>query len=125
MMRERMKTHQALYPPWCKKDSPATLAKERDGWRCIDCGRGQRTTYRNADDQLSMVFLHAAHIHPLDPDYEQVEPIEGQRLRARCASCHRRYDSYWKERQAEVEHQITMHHRLLSRFLIWRFLSSA
>lgn len=121
MMRERQKTRPALYPHWRKrKDSPAVLAKERDGWCCIDCGRGQRTLYTNAEGQLSMVFLHAAHCHELDPD--PVEPIEGQRLRARCASCHGSYDAYWKERQAELDHQIVMHRTLISRFVMHRFL---
>lgn len=124
MMRERMKTRQALYPHWRKKkDSPARLSKERDGWCCVDCGRGQRTLCRNADGQLSMIFLHAAHVHPMDPDYEVVEPIEGQRLRSRCASCHGAYDAYWRERQAELDHQITMHRTLVSRFLMHRFLA--
>ena len=66
-----------------------------------------------------MIFLHAAHVHPLDPD--PVEPIEGQRLRTRCASCHGSYDADWKERQAEVDHQITLHGIPLSRFIMQRF----
>lgn len=124
MMRERIKTKRSLYPNWRhKKDSPASLAKERDGWRCVDCGRQQRSVDVNAEGLPTMIFLHAAHVHPLDPDYERIEPIDGQRLRSRCASCHGSYDSYWRERQAELEHQCNMHHALVRRFILQRFLT--
>ncbi len=124
MMRERVKTRRGLYPHWRRKqDSPALLAKERDGWRCVDCGREHRSIDVNAEGLPTMIFMHAAHVHPLDPDYEVVEPIEGQRLRSRCASCHGSYDAYWKERQAELDHQIVMHRTLISRFVMHRFLA--
>ncbi len=124
MMRDRMKTQHSLYPHWrSKKDSPAVLAKERDGWQCVDCGRKHRSLDVNAEGLPTMIFIHAAHIHPLDPDYQCIEPIDSQRLRARCASCHGRYDAYWRQRQAELAHQVAMHHILMGRFLMQRFLT--
>jgi uncharacterized C2H2 Zn-finger protein len=113
MIRKRQKQRPDLYPNWLRKDSPAKQAKERDGWICIDCGRANRTIYTNAQGELSIVFLHGAHVHRLDPD--PVAPIEGQRLRARCPRCHRIYDIRWKRREEAVEHEWRKHATLIER----------
>jgi hypothetical protein len=119
MMRARQKQFRHLYPRWSKKDSPAKLAKERDGKRCVRCGVPDRTITQNAAGEPYMLYLHAAHLNPLDPDYQTVAPIQGQHLRAMCPRCHRCYDLFWQhqaiEQAAEVEHQRTLHGILLDR----------
>jgi hypothetical protein len=121
MMRTRQKNKPALYPRWLRKqNSPATLAKARDGWTCVDCGAKNRSLAENAEGQLCMIYVHAAHVHPLDPD--PIEPIEGQRLRARCPHCHGIYDAYWRRRAEPVEHQRRLHGILRNRFFEQRFL---
>lgn len=122
-MRLRQKQRPDLYPKWQrKKNSPARQAKARDGWVCVDCGKSDREVYTNEDGELCIRYLHGGHLHPLDPDYWQVEPIEGQRLRARCPRCHRIYDIHWRTRQEEVDHQCRMHGILRTRFFEARFL---
>lgn len=121
MMRSREKQHPGLYPKWHhKKDSPAKLAKIRDGKVCVDCGVQDRTIAQNADGEDYFLYLHAAHVSYLDPDL--VEPIDGQRLRARCPRCHGIYDSIWKPREAEAEHEARLHQLLLDRWLPDRWL---
>jgi hypothetical protein len=120
MMRERLKGRPDLYPVWLRKvESPAKRCKERDGMQCVDCGAQDRTLAENAQGEPYMLYLHAAHLHPLDPD--PVEPIAGQRLRARCPRHHRCYDLHWQRREAEVEHQRTMHAIARDQFFFTRF----
>ncbi len=124
MMRSRQKQRPDLYgQKWLsKKDSPARQAKKRDGNVCVDCGQVDRLLILDEAGQPHHIeYLHGAHIHPLDPDFSQVEPIENQRLRARCPRCHGRYDHYWRQREAEVAHQVTLHSILLHRFIMSRF----
>ncbi len=118
-MRVRVKTHEELYPKWKnKQDSPARRAKERDGNQCVQCGVEDRTLITDeAGQPLYVLYLHAAHVHPCDPQFADIEPIEGQVLMALCPRCHRIYDIYWRERTAELEHQRTMHSILLQRWL--------
>lgn len=116
MMKTRKKARPDLYPNWQHQDSPARQAKDRDGNQCVDCGAQDRTIAINAAGEIYMRYLHAAHVHPLDPD--PVLPISGQRLRARCPRCHRLYDLHWKQRAAEVEHQCRLHRILLERHFI-------
>lgn len=123
MMRTRQKIHTSLYPNWQKKiDSPTRLAKIRDGQRCVDCDVADRTLITDELGQpLYILYLHGAHLHPLDPEFYRVEPIDGQRLRARCPRCHGRYDHKWKRRAEEVEHQRLLHSILRSRWVMQRF----
>lgn len=117
-MRARQKTHAALYPGWKKKDSPARRAKIRDGQHCVSCGMAEKTLVLDEHGQPDhIIYLHAAHLCPLDPQYELVEPIDGQHLRAMCPACHGAYDAYWKPRWAAVEHECQLHRVLLSRWL--------
>jgi hypothetical protein len=60
---------------------------------------------------LHILYLHAAHINKLDPMYAETEPIEDERLRAMCPSCHRTYDLHWQE----IEHELLLHRILLDR----------
>jgi len=125
MMMKRAKQYPDLYPHWQKrkrKKSSPQLCRERDNNRCVDCSAVHRTVYINAAGELSMYFLHASHLHKLDPEHWMIEPIEGQRLQTRCPRCHRIYDVYWKRRQVEVEHQRVLHTILLERaFIMGRF----
>jgi len=117
-MRVREKTHKQLYPKWSRQNSPARRAKERDNNQCIQCGVADRTLILDeAGQPLYVLYLHAAHINPLDPQFEDIEPIEDQRLRAMCPRCHRIYDLYWQQREEELEHQRRMHQILLERWL--------
>jgi hypothetical protein len=123
MMRTREKQHPELYPNWRKKkESPAKQAKKRDGNHCIFCGAEDRQLTTNRDGELCIRYLYAGHLHILDPLYWQTEPIEGQRLRAMCPTCHGTYDQYWKRRAEEVEHQRRLHQILISQWLMQRFL---
>lgn len=106
-MRERLKARKDIYPDWLAQESPAQLTKERENYKCYDCGKRDRTIARNKRGQKYVRYLHASHLHPLDPD--PVEEIAGQRLRARCPSCHAKYDHYWRSRAAEGEHQRQLH----------------
>ena len=81
----------------------------------MDCGVQDRTIAQNADGEDYYLYLPAAHVSYLD--LEPVEPIDGQRLRARCPRCHGIYDSVWKPREAEAEHEACLHRILLSRWL--------
>jgi len=111
-MRRRVKTHGKRYPKWLsKQNSPARLCKERDGWHCVLCGEADRTLKLDEDGKPHhIVYLHAAHVNPLDPQYERIESIEDEVLLAMCPSCHRSYDAHW----AEVEHELLLHRILLS-----------
>jgi len=123
-MRVRTKTHRRLYPHWLKVDSPAKRAKARDENTCVVCGVRDRLLVLDDQGQPHhLLYLHAAHVSYLDPLYEQVEPIEGERLLSLCPRCHRDYDARWKPREEEVEHQQRMHRVLLSRWLPSEFLS--
>lgn len=114
MMKSRHKRRPDLYPKWMnKQDSPSELCRQRDGLVCVDCGIAQYTQLTSASGAPYFVYLHASHLHQLDPD--PVEPIENQRLRARCPRCHRIYDMYWQRRAEEVEHQVTLHEILRER----------
>lgn len=114
MMKSRRKRRPDLYPKWMnKQDSPPELCRQRDGLVCVDCGIAQYTQLTSANGAPYFVYLHASHLHQLDPD--PVEPIDGQRLRARCPRCHRIYDMYWQRRTEEVEHQVTLHEILRER----------
>lgn len=124
-MMKRAKQRPDLYPHWMRrkrKKSPSQLCRERDQSLCVDCGAEHRTTYINKNGELSMYFLHASHLHMLDPEYWLTEPIEDQRLKTRCPRCHRIYDLHWKRRQVEVDHQRLLHSILINRFLMNRFL---
>jgi hypothetical protein len=115
-MRQRVKTHEERYPHWLKKASPAKLAKIRDKMHCVACGVEDRTLV--LDDQGKphhIIYLHAAHISYLDAQFEKTEPIDGERLRAMCPTCHGAYDAYWKPREAEAEHEARLHQILLER----------
>ena len=117
-MRQRQKSHAAIYPGWKKKNSPARRAKIRDGLKCVSCGMADRTLVLDELGQPDhILYLHAAHLCPLDPQFDLVEPIEGQHLRAMCPACHGAYDACWKPRWAESEHERTLHGILLSRWL--------
>jgi hypothetical protein len=73
--------------------------------------------------EQSMYFLHASHLHRLDPEYYTTPAINGQIVRTRCPRCHRRYDIYWKRQAEEVEHIRRLHQILLERyFLMQRFI---
>ena len=117
-MRQRVKTHQQRYPHWLKKTSPAKLAKIRDGMKCVACGVEDRTLV--LDDQGKphhIIYLHAAHLSYLDPQYALTEPIEGERLKAMCPACHGAYDACWRPREEEAEHEAHLHQIQLSRWL--------
>jgi hypothetical protein len=117
-MRVRQKQRPDLYPHWSHKDSPAKQAKERDNNVCVACGVADRTL--KLDEQGNphhFIYLHAAHISYLDPQFAKTEPINGERLRAMCPSCHGAYDATWKPREAEAEHEARLHRILLSRWL--------
>jgi hypothetical protein len=117
-MRVRVKTHRQRYPRWLKKESPARLAKIRDNWHCVACGVANKTLVLDDLGQPDhFIYLHAAHISYLDPQYALTEPIAGERLRAMCPTCHGAYDAYWKQREAEAEHEARLHQILLSRWL--------
>ncbi|HEU5377548.1 MAG TPA: hypothetical protein VFV38_19165 [Ktedonobacteraceae bacterium] len=118
-MRARRRSHKNLYPKWSsKQNSPSRRVKERDGNKCVQCGVEDRTLITDkAGQPLYVLYLHAAHVNLLDPQYQDIEPIEDQVLIALCPRCHRIYDLYWQERAAELEHQRAMHHILLSRWL--------
>jgi hypothetical protein len=117
MMRDRQKRYPKRYPKWSrrKQDSPRWICKERAGWKCEACGVAQRTILLNRDGEEYMCYLHAAHVHHLDPF--QPVPIEGQCLRCLCPPCHGSYDWHYRE----LEHQITAHCILIDRFLLNRF----
>jgi hypothetical protein len=123
-MRVRQKSHRKLYPHWgSKQESPAKRAKERDGNQCVRCHVADRTLILDEQGQPRYIlYLHAAHLSPLDPEYWRVEPIEGQRLRAMCPSCHRLYDLHWQEREQVTEHQRGLHAILRHRWILNRFL---
>lgn len=123
-MRLRVPKLPELYPNWQKKmDSPTRQAKIRDGLRCVDCGVADRTLITDELGQPRYIlYLHGAHVNPLDPDWLNVEPIDGQRLRARCPRCHRLYDLFWAARSEEVDHQRRMHGILLDGWMARRFL---
>jgi hypothetical protein len=123
-MRVRTPRRPDLYPNWQKKtDSPTKQAKIRDGQHCVDCGVADRTLIADELGQPRYIlYLHGAHLHPLDPWFYQIEPIEGQRLRARCPRCHRIYDLHWAARAEEVEHQRRLHGILLDGWIACRFL---
>jgi hypothetical protein len=117
-MRKRVKTHQQRYPHWLKKKSPARQAKIRDGFHCVACDIEDRTLVLDAEGKAHhIIYLHAAHISYLDPQFEKTEPIEGEHLRAMCPTCHGAYDAYWKPRETEAEHEARKHQILLSRWL--------
>lgn len=121
-MRTRQKSYRSIYPKWSRQDSPARQAKKRDDYTCITCGTQDRTLILDADGQPHhILYLHAAHLHYLDPMYWQVEQIEGQKLRAMCPACHRRYDIYWRDRAEECEHQVSLHGILLTGWFAKRF----
>lgn len=123
-MRVRLKQDPEHYPNWMKKNSPAKRAKARDNNRCIVCGIKDRTLVTDrAGRPLFLIYLHAAHISSLDPMFEEIEPIEGEVLRAMCPKHHREYDNTWKPREEEVEHQRRLHHILLNRWLPNTWLS--
>jgi hypothetical protein len=116
-MRVREKTHPNLYPRWRRKESPARRCKIRDGLKGVICGIEDRTLIYDEDGKPHhFLYLYAAHLCPLDPWYERIEPIEGQRLRAMCPKHAREYDVYWKRRWEEVEHQRRLHRILLARW---------
>ncbi len=121
-MRERVKQSPDLYPNWRKRkqENPKFLCKERAGWRCEKCGVAHRAILKNADGEKYMCYLAAAHVHKLDS--VQPEPIDGQRLRALCPTCHGVYDYYWRERAKELAHQLRMHCILRTRFFESRFM---
>ena len=118
-MRVRTSQRPDLYRNWQKKtDSPTKQAKVRDGLVCVDCGVADRTLITDELGQpLYILYLHGAHVHPLVPDFYCVEPIDGQRLRARCPKCHRHYDLKWEARAVESEHQASLHRILIARWL--------
>lgn len=118
-MRARQKAFETLYPRWSRKqESPARLAKIRDGNCCTRCGVADRTLVL---DELGlphhMVYVHAAHLCYLDPLFFEIEPIAGQRLLTLCPTCHGSYDHYWKPRVEEAEHQARLHNVLLGHVL--------
>lgn len=114
-MRTRQKTHKRIYPKWSKQNSPARQCKERDGYICTVCSVKDRTLKLDENGQPHhILYLHAAHLHYLDPMYWLTEPIEGQHLAAMCPSCHKRYDNAWKRRAIECEHQVKLHGILLA-----------
>jgi hypothetical protein len=117
-MRQRVKTHKKRYPKWLRKASPARLAKIRDKMHCVACGVEDRTLVLDEQGKPRyIIYLHAAHISYLDPQFALTEPIEGERLRAMCPTCHGAYDAHWKPREAEAEHEARLHQILLSRWL--------
>lgn len=127
-MRERVKTHATLYPKWLRKeDSPARQCKKRDGGKCIVCGVKDRTLVYVDGEPHHFLYLYAAHLCPLDPEYDQIEPIEGYHLRAMCPKHARAYDVYWKPRWEEFLHQRQMHRILLDKrfdgWLMDRFMT--
>jgi hypothetical protein len=132
MMIERSKHDRQKYPDWLKRKrrkSTPQLCRERDNNKCVDCPAIHRTTYTNAEGEPSMYFLHASHLSKLDPEYYQLTPINGQRVKTRCPKCHRVYDIYWKAREAELEHQRILHEIIFTRrkfessFLARRFMT--
>ena len=117
-MRVRQKTHKHLYPRWSRENSPARQCKARDGFKCVECGIEDRTLILDAQGKPHhFLYLYAAHLCPLDPEYDSVEPIEEQRLKAMCPQHAREYDVYWKPRWEEFEHQQRLHGILLSHWL--------
>lgn len=114
MMQSLRKRHPQRYPNWNRRkhNSPKWLCKERAGWVCEECGVAQRTILLNRDGEEYMCYLHAAHVHPLDPI--QPVPICGQRLRSLCPSCHGVYDAKYRE----LEHQLALHAILLDNYFL-------
>ncbi len=109
-MRVRRKELEDLYPDWGKKDSAPRICKERDGNKCVRCHVQDRTLILDGNGQPRYIlYLHAAHLSYLDPWYYKVKPIDGQRTRAMCPSCHKRYDNYWERREERVEHERRKH----------------
>lgn len=109
-MRERQKEQPEIYPEWMKKDSAPRQCKKRDKYRCVRCGVKDRTLILDENDQPKYIlYLHGAHLSYLDPWYKRVKPIDGQRMRAMCPRCHKRYDNYWKRREERVEHERRKH----------------
>jgi hypothetical protein len=120
-MRIRMKTKKRLYPHWRRKKlSPAMLAKERDGNVCVECGVPNRSLAYNAEGEPYILYLHASHLSYLDP--YPIDPIEGQRLRARCPHCHGCYDAKWRRREEAFEHQRRLHCIGIARWFEQRFM---
>jgi hypothetical protein len=123
-MRVRQKTHQHLYPNWKRKESPARQAKIRDGLVCVDCGMADRTLILDEDGKPAyMLYLHAAHLHPLDSDFQRVEPIDGQRTRARCPHHHRLYDLKWEAIELQLAEYREAHARIPAAWLTQRFVT--
>lgn len=116
-MRVREKTHKKLYPHWSRQDSPARQCKARDGYKCVVCGIEDRTLVYVDGEPHHFMYLYAAHMCPLDPQYELIEPIEDQRLQAMCPRHAREYDVYWKPRWEAFEHERRLHGILLSCWL--------
>lgn len=118
MMQSLRKRHPQRYPNWNrrKQNSPKWLCKERAGWKCEHCGIAQRAILLNKDGEEYMCYLHATHIHRLDP--VQPAPLCGQYLRCLCPSCHGIYDTRYRE----LAHQLTLHAMLIANhFLRNRF----
>ena len=123
-MRARMKKHPGRYPNWRRKASPTKLAKQRDGGKCVVCGQPDRVLI--LDDQGEphhMLYLTGAHLCPLDPQFELVEPIEEQHIVTMCPACHGAYDAHWRPRWEAFLHEQCLHRILLSRWLPSEFLS--
>ncbi|HET8843756.1 MAG TPA: hypothetical protein VFN35_19995 [Ktedonobacteraceae bacterium] len=117
-MRRRMKEYPARYPHWRRKASPAKLAKIRDKWQCVACGVEDRTLVLDEHGKPHhIIYLHAAHLSFLDPQFALTEPREGERLRAMCPACHGAYDATWKPREEEAEHEARLPQILLSHWL--------
>jgi len=121
-MRARVKNVKvsARYPKWLQKeDSPSKRARERDGNVCRDCGIEQYAIVYNPTTGIPHInYLHGSHVHFLDPDYQVCEPIEDQKLRPRCPSCHRKYDLFYEQREREVNHQCKLHQIALEQELL-------
>lgn len=121
-MRIRQKTHKHLYPRWQQKESPARQVKIRDGLACVDCLVADRTLVLDEDGNPShLIYLHAGHVHPLDPDFKRIEPIDGQRMRARCPRCHRRYDLKWEAIELQLTEYQQEHSCVSSAWFTQRF----
>jgi hypothetical protein len=108
-MRERRKRYPRRYPKW---PQTSALCRKRAGDRCEFCGVAQWTLTTSKRGKPCLIYLVASHIHRLDPEYWRRQPINRQRLRCLCPTCHGTYDAEYRRR--EQQQQEAAEHRELA-----------